>query len=89
VAPERRDPDGAGLGAATSPRNGAFFLGRVYRGEPVRLADYAHIPRFAFVDDPRPAWSPAVRSGLLALLGAVMVSGLVAMQRVWRAPWPN
>jgi ABC-2 type transport system permease protein len=65
----------------------AFFLGRVYRGEPVSLADYAHIPRFSFAGDPRPAWSPAVRSGLLALLGAVIVTSLVAMHRMWRAPW--
>ena len=39
------------------------------RAEPVRLADYAHIPRFAFAHDPRPAWGPVVWTGLLALLG--------------------
>ena len=65
----------------------AFFLGRVYRAEPVRLADYAHIPRFAFADDLRPAWGPVVWTGLVALLGAVTVSGLVAMPRVRRVPW--
>jgi ABC-2 type transport system permease protein len=65
----------------------AFFLGRVYRGDAVTVRDYAQIPRFAFVEDPRDIWWHPVVARQLGLVVAVAIMGLVAVWRLRRSPW--
>lgn len=65
----------------------AFFLGRMYRGDVVTARDYAQIPRFAFVEDPRHVWWHAVVTQQVGLVVAVTITGLVAVWRLRRSPW--